>query len=332
MRLLLLFFCGCLLAACNRQTAAVASAPSPTPVAKAEPTPAPFRPGLGPTANDTSLLWRIEMPGVAQPSYLFGTIHLIPEADYFLPGRVVKAINDSEAVFFEIDPRDMQNPAKIMGLLTRINMRGDTSLEDLLEPAAYAAVENYFTESGLPFFIFKRMKPLFLSAMVGQDVEAMQGGGMTAGGMKSYEMELTELAEAGGKSISGLETMEFQLGLFDSIPYRAQATMLYEAVVADQGSETGDLPSEMERLVAIYRRQAVAELASTITEESAGVARFEELLLTKRNANWVPIIQQNMGALNAGAGFYAVGAGHLGGDRGVIALLRSAGLTVEPVY
>ncbi|MEM1357296.1 MAG: TraB/GumN family protein [Bacteroidota bacterium] len=318
-----------LLVSCSRPTAAIAQT---APAAVADPAPAEA-PKFAPVAADTSLLWRISAPGNATPSFLFGTIHLIPEKDYFLPAKVVSAINDSEEVLFEIDPREMQDPTKIMGLLTKINMRGDTSLEDLLSAEQYATVEGYFTKSGLPFFIFKKMKPLFLSAMVGQDLQGMaDGGGMSAGGMKSYEMELTEIAEAGSKKISGLETMEFQLGLFDSIPYTAQALMLLDAVEADQASDKGDTSNELERMVKLYRRQAVAEMATMITDETAEVARFEELLLTKRNANWAPTIQEAATATGEGGKFYAVGAGHLGGEYGVIALLRQAGLTVEPVY
>jgi len=319
-----------------RQTStapAVPAEPAEVPAPAASAPSAPIRAGLVPGVNDTSLLWKISTPGIAQPSYLFGTIHLIPENDYFLPNKVIAAMNDTEEVIFEIDPRDMQNPAKLMGLMTKINMRGDTSLEDLLPAEQYAEVEAYFTESGLPFFIFKKMKPLFLSAMVGQDMAAMaDGGGMDGGGMKSYELELTKLAEAGSKEIGGLESMEFQLSLFDSIPYRAQAMMLYQAVESDQAGGTGDSPNEMDELVALYRRQAVAEMASTISKESEGVSRFEELLLTKRNENWVPQIRENINAADAGGKFYAVGAGHLGGARGVIALLRGAGITVEPIY
>jgi len=137
---------------------------------------------FAPTANDTSLLWRITAPGTAEPSYLFGTIHIIPEEDYFMPNQVVAALNDSKRVVFEIDPREMQNPAMLMQLMTKINMRGDTSLEDLLSAEEYAEVESYFSKMGLPFFIFKRMKPLFLSSMVGQEMPEGGAGGLGGGG------------------------------------------------------------------------------------------------------------------------------------------------------
>ncbi|OAV45635.1 hypothetical protein A3850_014535 [Lewinella sp. 4G2] len=289
---------------------------------------------VAPSLTDTTLLWKITTPGAAAPSYLFGTIHIIPEADYFMPSKVVRALNATEEVVFEIDPRDMQDMSKMLGLMMKLNMKNGTKISDLLSDEEYATVKSYFQEMGIPFGMMSRMKPLFLSAMVGQGGEGggMPGiGGLGGGpsGMKSYEMELTEIAKAAGKEIGGLETMDFQMSLFDSIAYEDQARMLYEAVVADQAStETGG-ENQMDQMVAMYRRQAVAEMASMMSEETAEVNRFEELLLTRRNENWAPIIKT---AAASGPVFYAVGAGHLGGTNGVIALLRGMGVSVEPVF
>lgn len=298
------------------------------PVAAAEAADDARRP---PSISDTSLLWRVTGADTTQPSYVFGTIHLIPTDDYFLPSNVVRAINDSEEVYFEIDPQEMQNPATMMGLMGKIQMRGDTSLRDLLPTERYDSVADYFSSTGMPMFFLEKMKPMFLSAMVGQD---LTGGNPLMGDnsqMKSYELELSELAKAADKPIGGLETMEFQLDLFDSIPYSVQADMLYRAVVTDlqakEGTEGGE--SEFDQMVDMYRRQAVAEMAQLITDQSAGYGNFEELLLVRRNENWVPVIADR---LTATPTLYAVGAGHLGGERGVIALLRAEGLTVEPVY
>ena len=290
-------------------------------------------PDLGPTVSDTSLLWRISGPEVTEPSYLFGTIHIIPTEDYFLDATVVRAINDVDEVLFEIDPGELQNPAVMMGLMNRINMQGDTALDQLLSQTQYDSVATYFETTGLPMFMVKRMKPMFLSAMVGND---LSGGNPFAGGsgdgsakVKSYEFELSELAEAAGKPIAGLETMDFQLGLFDSIPYTVQAQMLYRSVVEEADTTLGDGDSQMDRMVEMYRSRNVAALASMITDESVDYGNFEEMLLTRRNANWAPMISERLSTTPT---VYAVGAGHLGGAGGVIALLRAAGLTVEPVY
>ncbi|MEM9931704.1 MAG: TraB/GumN family protein, partial [Bacteroidota bacterium] len=53
---------------------------------------------------------------------------------------------------------------------------------------------------------------------------------------------------------------------------------------------------------------------------------------TKRNENWIPQILAKIKDTEAQTKLFAVGAGHLGGEKGVIALLRKEGLKVEPVY
>ncbi|WP_170067636.1 TraB/GumN family protein [Neolewinella xylanilytica] len=284
-----------------------------------------------PTTEDTSLLWRISGANVSNPSYLFGTIHLIPAEDYFLQSHVIQSMNDVDEVLFEVDPREMTNPATMMGMMNKINMRNDTSLRDLLPAARYDSVKTYFTDMGLPFMFFERMKPMFLSAMVGQDMGAGNpfGGGAEEGGTKSYELELTKIAEAGEKQISGLETIDFQLGLFDSIPYTVQAEMLFQAIENDMGSQMEEGDSQFDQMVDMYKRKSVAEMSALITSESEGFGDFEEMLVIRRNESWVPNIIDRLASLPS---MYAVGAGHLGGEHGVIALLRAEGYSVEPVY
>ena len=46
---------------------------------------------------------------------------------------------------------------------------------------------------------------------------------------------------------------------------------------------------------------------------------FEQELLIKRNLNWIPVITK---AINQKSSFFAVGAGHLGGETGLLNLLK----------
>ena len=310
--------------ACNRPAGVAASPPAPA-------TPPPPTKSYAPTDADRALLWQISGNGLASSSYLFGTIHIIPEDDYFLPDGLMKAVNDADRMIFEIDMKNMQDPSVMMGLFSKINMNDGLGLKDLLAQPQYDSVATYFTDQGLPFMLFERMKPMFLSTMVGQDLDmnALQnGGGMTMSGMKSYEMELTEIAQSTDKDITGLETMEFQLSMFDSIPYEAQANMLMDAVRQDLASEDGDLPNEMEAMVKMYTDQRIAAMADMMTDYGGTESRFQELLLTRRNRAWIPKMETMMKGATTPL-LFAVGAGHLGGEDGVIALLRRAGYTVE---
>jgi uncharacterized protein YbaP (TraB family) len=156
--------------------------------------------------------------------------------------------------------------------------------------------------------------------MMGGD---MDPNSLQSGEMLSYEMELYEMANSTSKNVSGLETMEYQMSLFDSIPYETQAEMLVESI--KNGEDASD---QMEMLVQQYLNQDIAALSNLISEESAEGGNFEELLLVKRNKNWIPQISAKSAVQST---FYAVGAGHLGGEFGVIKLLRNEGYKVKAI-
>lgn len=289
-----------------------------------------------PTAQDTTLLWAISGNDLAETSYLFGTIHLIPADDFFMPKTVSMAINEAKRVAFEIDMKEMEGPTLFFSIFNKLQMPDNLKFRDLVSSDDYDLVKTYFDSTGVPFAMFENWKPLFLSAMVGQDMEDM--GNMGFGGMmgsedgdiRSYEIELTEIAEAGEKEIFGLETLDFQLTVFDSIPYEAQANMLVAAVEADMGSDP-DAGNEFDRMVELYKRQAISEMIDMVQEsaEDTEDTNFEEFLLTRRNQAWIPLMAE---AMSGGSVFFAVGAAHLAGENGVIKLLRDAGYEVEGVY
>ena len=268
-----------------------------------------------------ALLWRIEGKGLKEPSYLFGTIHMINKDDYFLPEGLEEAFDKSDKVVFEIDLDDMSDMGSLMGMLTGLMMKDGMTLKKLLTPEEYKEVSTYFEGMGLPMVMLGKVKPMFLSmlAEVNMDPTAMQSEEIM-----SYEMELYDKANNDSKDVGGLETMAYQMSLFDSIPYKEQALMLLDAV---RGT---NLESDMfDQTVALYKLQDIEAMVSMVTEaEMEGETNFEDVLLNNRNRNWIPVIGKKMAT---GSTFFAVGAGHLGGDQGVIRLLKKEGYEVTPV-
>lgn len=282
-----------------------------------------------PTEEENNLLWEISGKGLAAPSYLYGTIHMIPAESYFLTEATEVAFDKSTRVAFEIDTEEMTNPAAMMGLLSKMYMNNDTTLADLLSEEDYKTVSTHFEEMGMPMMFMGKIKPMFLTILAGEDMKpgenpmSMMGGD----GMKSYELELTERAKVGEKPIVGLETAEFQMSLFDSIPYTAQAKMLLETIRSEAEDE-GEEVNAMDRMIELYTTQDIVGMQSMMSDDPAGIGGYEELLLLKRNRKWIPVMEELMTQETV---FFAVGAGHLAGDEGVIALLRKAGYTMTPV-
>ncbi|MBK9014150.1 MAG: TraB/GumN family protein [Saprospiraceae bacterium] len=287
----------------------------------AQPTEAPAIKSTAPTAEENALLWRISGKDLATTSYLYGTIHMIGKADFFLTDSTRSAIDRAKLVTFEINMEDMMNLPAQMGLMMKSFMADGKSLSDLLSKEDYALVKAHFDNQGLPLFLFERMKPMFLTVLADAD---MGGGGLGGDGdMVSYEMKIMEIAEQQKKKMGGLETAEYQMSMFDSIPYEAQAKMLVETIKSSGSTEDG----QFDQMVELYKNQDIVGMG-TMMGEDEGIGEYEDLLLNTRNRNWIPIMGEMMLAQPS---FFAVGAGHLGGDQGVVSLLRKAGYTVEPV-
>ena len=271
-------------------------------------------------ADQNALLWKVTGNELKQPSYVFGTIHMIGKEDFFLTKGIETAFSASEKVVFEINMEEMNDMSILFKLMGKITMEGGQTLKDLVSDEDYKLVESHFKKMGLPLMFLEKIKPLFLSTFASGDVAP---GDLQSGELKSYEMEFMEMAQNEKKEMGGLETIEFQLSMFDSIPYKAQADMLIDAI---KGADSGN--DQFQQMVEMYKKQDLPGLYRMIQGDTEGVAEFEDLLLVGRNKNWIPIMETMMDTKST---FFAVGAGHLGGENGVVALLRKKGFTVTAV-
>jgi uncharacterized protein YbaP (TraB family) len=268
-------------------------------------------------ADSNTLLWRISGNGLQTPSYLFGTIHMLCATELDLSDSLKKAIAGSDQVYLEID---MDNMEELMGVMNKMKMNGDTTLQDLLTAEEYTSVRNFFNKQGtsIPFSLLEKYKPMLAaSAIMENEMECPNPVAM--------EQLIMEEAKTVGKKIKGLETIAFQMSIFDSIPYRVQANQLVK-YVRDYGKNDGR--KDYEELTAAYMGQDLKRLETITLKDDMGIANFMDILLYNRNAKWVaqlPSLMQGRSIV------VAVGAGHLPGNKGVISLLRKAGYTVEAV-
>lgn len=269
--------------------------------------------------TEQALLWKISGNGAKKSSYLFGTIHLIPKADFRLSEQTARALESCDYIAFEVDMKEMTNLRTQVSLLSKSMMAGGVTLRDLLSEEDYAFVREELEQSGLPLSMVERLKPMFTTTLLGSDEES----GMGNANMTSVEMELWRKAKKHKIPSTGLETAAYQLAVFDSIPYDAQARMLVETLRNSDGGQ-----GEFRQMIDMYKRQDINAMQNMIDEEGAGLGDYEELLLNRRNRNWIPVMRD---IVRRQPTFFAVGAGHLAGPEGVIALLRSQGFRVEAI-
>ncbi len=267
-----------------------------------------------------ALLWEMKIDGVEKPSYIFGTIHMINKEDYFLPNGTLSAIEASEKMIYEIDIADMTDMSSLMGIMGKIFMKDGKTLSDLISKEDFVIVSEHFKDLGLPMMMLEKIKPMFLSAFAYGDMDPTS---MQSGDIKSYEMELYDIAKSRNMETGGLETIDFQISVFDSIPYEAQAKMLVETIKA--GDTEND---EFKIMTEMYKSQKINEMVSMISDEDSGYSEYEDILLVKRNESWIP---QMIANAKAQPTFFAVGAGHLAGKSGVLKLLMKEGVTLKPL-
>ncbi len=181
---------------------------------------------------------------------------MIPKEDFFLPSGFEDAFDQTEDVVFEIDLDDMSGIGSLMGMQSNLLMKDGMTLNKLLTAEEYNEVSAYFENMGLPMFMLNKVKPMFLSmlAEVNMDPSSMQSDDIS-----SYEMELYEMAQESKKEVGGLETMKYQMSLFDSIPYKDQAMMLLDAV---RGTKTdSDL---FDQTVTLYKTQDIEAMVAMV--------------------------------------------------------------------
>lgn len=263
--------------------------------------------------DNNTLLWEITGKGLKKPSYLFGTFHILCKDDIHFSDNLKMALHNADEVYFEMD---LDDPANTLGGMFFMNMK-DKTLKDLYTPEELAKVSRFFSDSlKMNISFFNKMKPMMLEALLYPRM-------MPCKSPSGVEMELMKLAKADKKEIKGFETIEFQSAIFDSIPYDVQAKALLKDI---DSSETYRV--YFNKMVNIYKNQQTDELTTLISDTTFSGGENDDALLKNRNENWVKQLDTILKQKNI---FMAVGAAHLLGKDGLIALLRKQGYTLRPI-
>jgi uncharacterized protein len=274
--------------------------------------------------NNNSLLWEISGKNLKVPSYLFGTIHLICKDEAVLSKELKAIIKNVDKLYFEINMNNMM--ADALGMMSKMNMKDGKSLKDILSAEDYTVVSNYFKEKGgmLPFSMVEKMKPLFSQSLLAKD-------GLECDGTDGMEMKI--MAENNKnetkKSTDGLETASYQMSIFDSIPEKLQAEELVKSIKSLSQKEANEKDQSLTMLTKLYKSQNLDSIVKLMSDDKDAITtKYADLMLYKRNSNWIPVIEK---VLKTNTALFSVGAAHLGGAKGVIDLLRKAGYTVKPL-
>lgn len=264
--------------------------------------------------DDNTLLWQVTGNHLKKPSFLFGTFHLLCKEDIHFSDQLIKAIKFSNKIYMEMD---MDDPSTMLSGMLYMNMKDGKKLQDLYTPEEFQRLEKYFSDTlETPITLLQQMKPYFLIALLYPRM-------MECSSPAGIETELLKIAKENSKEIKGLETMQFQASVFDSIPYEWQAKELLKNIDSFSLYKT-----EFSTMLDFYKAQQLDSLKSMIAKSEFGTQKYENLLLIDRNKNWVNQLKEIMKSESV---FVAVGTGHLVGESGLINLLRKEDYEVKPL-
>jgi uncharacterized protein len=248
---------------------------------------------------------------------MLGSMHVLRPSDYPLPPAVDALVDGAEGIVMEIDLDDVDAAAQ-QRIVSEAMLPQGTVLADVLDERVYAQVELEMRELGVDLKQLEHFEPWFL-AMTALDLGMRKIGFQPERGVEQYVLGR---ARAAGKEIVGLETLAFQIGLFDALPREQQQAMLEQTLAEiDEGAAV------LGEMVAAWRAGELESLSAELLDEFDQFPGLYETLVTKRNSAWVAPLERML--TDGRRHLVVVGALHLVGPDSVIELLEQRGHDVE---
>jgi uncharacterized protein len=264
------------------------------------------------------LLWKLS--DADSSVYLLGSFHMLKAQDYPLDTSVEAAYADAEVIVFELPPEAMRDPGVQGKFLQAAKFSDGRTLREVLPDdieqklAAFMGGEAAVASSDA-------LQPWYLALNMSVMMVVQAGFDPTLG----LDMHFMQRAQADGRSTRGLETIDDQLAALAGAPMDEQIYSLGEAL-----KPAAEMRAKFDTLYEAWRagdtRTVEAEMVREMTEQTPVSAR---LLADERNLKWLPQVQ-TMLATDQNH-LVIVGALHLLGDSGVVALLQKQGITVDRV-
>jgi uncharacterized protein YbaP (TraB family) len=262
-------------------------------------------------SSQAQLLYKIEGNNLQKPSYIYGTIHIMPKKDFVISDSIKSAFKTCNELVMEVDLNmDLKTQLEILELTM---LPDGKTIADITTKENSERIRNFCLDSinwkESKYNKTSRFQPFFLSSLITQEL---------IGKSKSYEIEFKKLAKKNKMSMSGLETIQFQMNLLSEVSNEEQIKMLLLGLTTDN--------SEFNKLLETYLKKDINQLVTLMNADLS--PEFYSDLIVKRNQKWIPIITE---LIQKKSTFIAVGAAHLPGKEGVLNLLQEAGYKITPI-
>ncbi|MDE6007080.1 MAG: TraB/GumN family protein [Muribaculaceae bacterium] len=277
------------------------------------------------TTASAQILYKIEKPGSDKTSYILGTHHFSPLSTVDCIEELPAIIKSVDKVYGELDMSVMKDPAALMSMQQKMMAQPDSTLTKLLKQEQLDSIttawSTYVGDPSQLQMILPMVKPAVISTAL--------AAGMSAKALPDYNPQVSidgtmqERAAEAGKTVAGLETMDYQISMLYDSPISEQLESLMKTI-ANAEEENSNAVA----LCEAYKNHDIDALYKIISEATKETPESLDKMIYVRNDNWVKQLSEEMPGTSL---LIVVGAGHLPGERGVLEGLKKAGFSVTGI-
>ena len=278
---------------------------TPTPTPETDEAAPPTGPALWKVADEDTTI------------YLFGTVHALPEGVEWYNSAISEALSSSDSIITEIIMDETMAPKMQELVMAKGVYPPGVTLRSKLDQDQRTTYEGAMAKIGLPAAAFDQFEPWYAGMMMSM-IPLMQQGYTPDSGV-----EMILLKHAQGLQRGALETIEYQISVFDSMPEETQISFL-----VDSAENVDEIKPMLDAMVAEWLEGDADSLAELMNDGLDDPVVAERLLYI-RNRTWADWIKTSLDA--PGTLFVAVGAGHLAGEQSVQNVLSELGVEATRV-
>lgn len=268
------------------------------------------------SAEDKNCLWKIEAG--TNTDYFLGSIHMLKKECYPLDSVIQNAYNDAQILVFEVNIDSSQSPGIQQKIMIKAMAQDGKSLKERLRSETYERAAKEIQKAGADIAQFSMFEPWFFSiSLMALKIQKL-------GFNPSYGIDyhFFNKAKKDQKQILSLETIDFQISLFDELDYKDQ-----EAMVQQTLDEIDLLEEELDTMIALWTEGNAEQLANMVLENFKDYPHIYDKFLLQRNKKWITTIESLL--KDKKNSLIITGTAHLLGDKGVLSLLEKKGYIIE---
>lgn len=271
--------------------------------------------GASQAAERRGFIWSFERSG--RSGWLAGSLHMLTADAYPLPQTMESAFKQADVLVEEIDLAESADPRFAASVLAKAMYQDGSTLGSRLSKDTLKVLAGWASRNGMDLALFQQFKP-WMVALTVQTLALQRVGFDAALGLDKH---FEEAARKAGKPILPLETAADQIDFLDTLSATTQDQMLRESV------ETADSEqAEVKAIAAAWKSGDAAAVERIALAGMKDAPEVHKALLTDRNRRWIPKLEQCVQTRRC---FTVVGAAHLVGPDGLIALLQQRGFTLR---